>query len=260
MACDARLGYTFLRFSRTEGQAGIWARYRSISTLECIRQCGDTGSVPPPTSTPSGLDSRACQPDAARRCKRAGNHHVLSPVAASAGPGGGSCALLRQRACLRPVRAAPWSTLLHIGYAARTAQVIGLGCFRTTRRHGHRPARYMKGPPQVRLGSMRGQRNGRGRPCEPALAQPAVPAWQRKGPATAQPAPFCPSRAVPRARTLWAMRGPDRRLTHHLRGSGGDGGAVEIHEERFGEPLLLPGFRPLYVRNHRYGGAHSGTS
>jgi len=164
------------------------------------------GSVPPPTSTPSGLAVHVSpmRPGAASgRVITMCWVRLLPPQirVATATHSYGSALLSG------PVRAGILEHAARSDYAARTAQVIGLGCFRTTRRHGHRLARYMKGPPQVRLGSMRGQRNGRGRPCEPALAQPAVPAWQRKGPATAQPAPFCPSRAVPRVRTLWAMRG-----------------------------------------------------
>jgi hypothetical protein len=69
------------------------------------------------------------------------------------------------------------------------AQVMGV---LTSRHHRHRPARYMKGPPQVHRESIRGQRKRARRPCRPRLAQPAVLAWQRIGRAAAQAAQIRP--------------------------------------------------------------------
>jgi hypothetical protein len=143
-------------------------------------------------------------------------------------------------------------------YAARTAQAIGLG-FRTTRHYGHRPARYMKGPPQVHPGSMSGQRNRRGRPCEPALAQ--LPSWHgsAKSPPQRRQHSSAPSRAIPARGPCGPCVGQTAGSPIIFAGLGGTAGH-RIQEERFGEPLLRPGFRPLYVRNHCYAGAHSGTS
>jgi len=61
----------------------------------------------------------------------------------------------------------------------------------------------------------------------------------------------------------WAMRGPDRDQPAILLRAGGPLTGPD-HErnrgsKRFGEPLAPAGFRPPYVRNHCYAGAHSGT-
>jgi hypothetical protein len=110
----------------------------------------------PPTSTPSGLAAHVSpmRPGAASwRVITMCWVRLLPPQirVATATHSYGSALLSG------PVRAGILEHAARSDYAARTAQVTGLG-FRTTRRHGHRPARYMKGPPQVHPGSMRGQR------------------------------------------------------------------------------------------------------
>jgi hypothetical protein len=42
--------------------------------------------------------------------------------------------------------------------------------------------------------------------------------------------------------------------------AGGPECVAKPQSKRFGGPLAPPGFRPPYVRNHCYAGAHSGTS
>jgi len=122
-----------------------------------------------------------------------------------------------------PVRAGILEHAARSDYAARTAQVIGLG-FRTTRRHGHRPARYMKGPPQVHLGSMRGQRKRARQAMQTSAGTACCPgmAAQRTRHSAGSTVPPRPGR-YPRADPVghaWA----DCRVTNHLRGPGGDGG------------------------------------
>jgi hypothetical protein len=89
-----------------------------------------------------------------RELQLAGHHPALGLVAASAGPGDHGCGLSCQRPPEPASSAAPGVGPCDTGHVIRTAQVTGL----ISRHHQHRPARYLKGPPQGHCRSVRGQR------------------------------------------------------------------------------------------------------
>ncbi len=136
-----------------------------------------------------------------------------------------------------------------------------------------------RGPPQVHRRSVRGPRKlrctGHWKPVHPwPVLHSAGQAWARQArlpdvvaqmkrhgapggtvPPRSKPIPDI-SRVLATARgSRGAVHGPDHRTTSDLPGVGGlftkDGGPLKARCQRFGEPLLQPRFRPLYVRNHR---------
>src|ERR1700691_1203746 len=83
------------------------------------------GSIPPPTSTPSGLVSRMSA-RSGRELQLAGHHPALGLVAASAGPGDHGCGLSCQRPPEPASSAAPGVGPCDTGHVIRTAQATGL--------------------------------------------------------------------------------------------------------------------------------------
>ena len=147
-----------------------------------------------------------------------------------------------------------------------------------------------EGPPQVHRRSVRGQRLlARRRPARSrfirgqslhsaghAQARRARPA-ARRGSANEAPRRYAtqfpprPRRYPDISRILATARGFLEPCRGHnvgppviFRAADGlfteDGRPSKSRSKRFGEPLAPAGFRPPYVRNHCYAGAHSGTS
>jgi hypothetical protein len=123
---------------------------RSTSALQHIEQCGDMGSIPPPTSTPIWAWCRGSQPDAVATA--AGGHHHAPGWCLRRSWCHGSV-LWRQ--CPAQPAGSPGTGLWGIGCVIRTAQVTGP--FSPLVVIGTIP-RDMKGPPQVHPRSVRGRR------------------------------------------------------------------------------------------------------